>query len=104
MPIVEVDPASTTAVMKSHVSVEVLAQKFVITPKESLTARVLRNSSVNIAAIKDQHHAKNNYKETQNQSLVCINCLMKRPTLCLTNSVTLLRKLVFFGLLSSRSV
>ena len=104
MPIVEVDPASTTAVVKSHVSVEVLAQKFVITPKESLTARVLRNSSVNIAAIKDQHHAKNNYKETQNQSLVCINCLMKRPILCLTNSVTLLRKLVFFGLVSSRSV
>jgi len=104
MPIVEVDPASTTAVVKSHVSVEVLAQKLVITPKESLTARVLRDSSVNIAAIKDQHHAKNNYKETQNHSLVCINCLMKRPTLCLTNSVTLLRKLVFFGLLSSRSV
>ena len=104
MPIVEMDPASTTAVVKNHVSMEVLAQKFVMTPNESLTARVLRGSSVNIAAIKDQHRAKNNYKETQNHSLVCINCLMKRPTLCLTNSVTLLRKLGFFGLLSSRSV
>ena len=104
MSIVEIDPASTTAVVKIHVPVEVLAQKFVITPNESLSARVLRDSSVNIAAIKDQHNAKNNDKETENHSLVCINCLMKRATLCLTNSVTLLRKLVFFGLLSSRSV
>ena len=100
MSIVEIDPASTTAVVKIHVSMEVLAQKFVITPNESFTARVLRDSSVNIAAIKDQHKAKNNDKETHH-SLVCINCLMKRATLCLTNSVTLLRKLVFFRLLSS---
>ena len=104
MSIVEIDPASTTAVVKIHVPVEVLAQKFVITPNESLSARVLRDSSVNIAAIKDQHNTKKNDKETQNHSLVCINCLRKRPTLCLTNSVTLLRKLIFFGLLSSRSV
>ena len=60
MPIVKIDPASTTAVVKSHVLVEALAQNFVITPNESLTARVLRDSSVNIAAIKDQPHAKNN--------------------------------------------